>query len=74
LRAQGFETGDEFPISDALRERDYPLALAASREIITLPMGEHVSTREIARLCGTIAAALRQIPMNVGSGSAQTAL
>jgi dTDP-4-amino-4,6-dideoxygalactose transaminase len=74
LRAQGFETGDEFPISGALRERDYPLALVTSQEIVTLPLGEHVSTREIERLCGIIAAALRQIPMKVGSGSAQTAL
>ena len=74
LHAAGFDTGDEFPISGALRARDYPRAYEVSREVITLPMGERVSVREIETLCDVIAAALAQMPMNVGSGSAQTAL
>jgi dTDP-4-amino-4,6-dideoxygalactose transaminase len=74
LRAHGFDTGDEFPISAALRSNDYPRALATSLQVLTLPMGEGVSQRAIEALCGRIVDALRHTPMKVGSGSAQTDL
>lgn len=54
LKADGFDTGDEFSFSGLLRQADHPMTKKIADEIITLPLGEMVSMREIDQLCRTL--------------------
>jgi dTDP-4-amino-4,6-dideoxygalactose transaminase len=58
LRRDGIDAGDEFALSGVLRRGGYPLAERAAAEVLTLPLGESVSTADVGRICSAVTLAL----------------
>jgi dTDP-4-amino-4,6-dideoxygalactose transaminase len=78
LKAAGIDTGIHYPIAlpylNAYRhlghsEVDFPNALSASREIVSLPMYAELTEAEIAHVCQTIASYLSQQPSTTVSAT-----
>jgi dTDP-4-amino-4,6-dideoxygalactose transaminase len=58
LRRDAIDAGDEFGLSGVLRRGGYPLAARAAAEVLTLPMGESVSTADVRRICSALMRAM----------------
>ena len=59
LGRRGIETGFEFPFSGALDRDRFPGAARTSDEVLTLPLGEHVSLDDVRSIARHVAAGLR---------------